>query len=88
MGKPVALSVNLPANQPLMRAFVEKRLLQELQQLDLVTGEVAAASVGRIHCAGVHSALSQSCDPPNSCWLQVQQAANLNLQPAKPTTQP
>lgn len=53
VGKPVALSVNLPANQPLMRAFVEKRLLQELQQLDL-----------------------------------VQQAANLNLQPAQPTTQP
>lgn len=32
----VALSVNLPANQPLMRAFAEKRLLQELQALQLV----------------------------------------------------
>ncbi|KAL4450043.1 hypothetical protein ABPG77_010712 [Micractinium sp. CCAP 211/92] len=34
-GQPVALSVNLPANQPLMRAFAEKRLLQELQTLQL-----------------------------------------------------
>lgn len=33
----VALSVNLPANQPLMRAFAEKRLLQELQALQLVS---------------------------------------------------
>ncbi|PSC72300.1 phosphoglycolate phosphatase [Micractinium conductrix] len=35
-GRSVALSVNLPANQPLMRAFAEKRLLQELRQLQLV----------------------------------------------------
>ncbi|KAL4452358.1 hypothetical protein ABPG75_008020 [Micractinium tetrahymenae] len=35
-GRSVALSVNLPASQPLMRAFAEKRLLQELQTLQLV----------------------------------------------------
>ena len=36
-GRAVALSVNLPAGQPLMRAFAEKRLMQELQQLQLVS---------------------------------------------------
>lgn len=35
-GKAVALSVNLPAGEPLMRAWAEKRLLQELQALQLV----------------------------------------------------
>ena len=41
----MALSVNLPANQPTMRAFAEKRLLQELEALQLVgLGGFAAGS--------------------------------------------
>ncbi len=32
----MALSINLPSGEPLMRAWAEKRLLQELQALQLV----------------------------------------------------
>jgi hypothetical protein len=52
-GRPVALSVNLPAGQPLMRAFAEKRLMQELQQLQLVS---------------LHSCLPSGGGPCH-CWL-------------------
>lgn len=38
-GRAVALSVNLPSGEPLMRAWAEKRLLQELQALQLVRRE-------------------------------------------------
>jgi hypothetical protein len=50
-GRPVALSVNLPAGQPLMRAFAEKRLMQELQQLQLVSPPARLpAGGGAWHC--------------------------------------
>ena len=42
MGRPVALSLNLPPDQHEMRLFAEKRLLQELQQLQLVRACIAA----------------------------------------------
>lgn len=42
-GQSVALSVNLPPNEPTMRAFAEKRLMQELQELQLVRGPANAA---------------------------------------------
>lgn len=35
-GLSVAASVNLPPNAPLVQAFVERRLVQELEQLKLV----------------------------------------------------
>lgn len=44
-GRPVALSVNLPSGEPLMRAWAEKRLLQELQALQLVRQEQGRASI-------------------------------------------
>ena len=50
MGRPVALSVNLPAGQPLMRAFAEKRLMQELQQLHLVSPPACLRAGGACHC--------------------------------------
>ena len=47
-GRAVALSVNLPSGEPLMRAWAEKRLLQELQALQLVRRGAVARAGGQV----------------------------------------
>ncbi|KAK9807900.1 hypothetical protein WJX72_012474 [[Myrmecia] bisecta] len=37
-GQPVACSINLPPHTPLLQAFIERRLLQELAALALIRG--------------------------------------------------
>lgn len=80
-GKAVALSVNLPAGEPLMRAWAEKRLLQELQALQLVRrglfrnragGAVLSggkAQLGRLlHGHGSSCCAQQPLTHPTAVW--------------------
>lgn len=76
VGRSVALSVNLPGNQPLMRAFAEKRLLQELQQLQLVSLEVGEeVFLRRVLLAVQGAACCSSCTPHCASLLMTAGAA-------------
>lgn len=77
----MALSVNLPANEPLLRAFAEKRLLQELAQLQLVSG-VGGREAGRLRQVGEsHHALvllrcvGSAADTPPRMLLPVRRCS-------------
>jgi hypothetical protein len=72
VGKPVALSVNLPANHPEMRAFAERRLLQELRQLDLVRHQTIRSCPWCLYGALCPAEHTRAC-------LQVEKAAGLDL---------
>lgn len=77
VGQPVALSVNLPANQPEMRAFAERRLLQELEQLELVSKRTGTRQCMRAPEAGPSQRAELAL-----ATLQVRKAAGLDLQGA------